>query len=264
VVALVGAATLGAPTKSHANFQVQFNYLGGSILVDGTAMTASASGGASLSGATIIYSAGQIQILGLTVSNLGTTGGFKLNATVAQSNSPGASDLATIDISNVTIKNQTTLAQTGGVSAFSDLFFKIGDTGFLSPGGDPSAPVISSMSATASGTNTHNASLSMTSYLDNTNAQFGTQQSTPTINLTVGPGASQSDNKLAYLNTAPTPYSLTEVGKVTLFSGERLVDGSSATTVTTPAPGGLVLALACLPVLGVGAWVHRRRALALA
>jgi hypothetical protein len=62
-------------------------------------------------------------------------------------------------------------------------------------------------------------------------------------------------------NSLTQPYSLTSVFTINLSSnGYASLQGTTA--IATPEPGGLVLALASIPVLGVGAWVGRRRALA--
>ena len=58
-----------------------------------------------------------------------------------------------------------------------------------------------------------------------------------------------------------SPYSLTSVANLTL-SGNGVVNYSDHVNVTytAPAPAGLVLALAGLPVFGLGAYIRRRRA----
>jgi hypothetical protein len=203
------------------------------------------SGGASVGSALIDYSTpGTISIYNLTISNTGTTGGFKVKATIADSNSPGVNNVASIDLSSLTITNQT------GVSGNSTLTMTTGDTGFTQPTG-PNVTVTSTISGTTAGTNSANASIQFDSYLDTTNTQFGTQQLLiPTIHLDpIAPGSSQSGNSVGTLVGTPIPYSLTQVAQITLANGDKLTDGSSGTTVTAPAPAGLLLALSCIPVL---------------
>jgi hypothetical protein len=257
---LAGVVIAGLAPPAQADFVVQFSYNGAQIKIDGTTGTVTTSGGASVSGASIDTStAGSIGINNLTVSTSGTTGGFKISATIADSNSPGTPDAATIDLSSLRIKNQNSGAGSGTLTVTT------GDTGFTAPVGQVN--LTSTMSATASGLNAQNASVTFNSCLDQTNTQFGTSGSgvtgTPTINFTVAPGNSgppnpPGPNSYAVLTVSQTPYSLTQVAQFTLANGDVLTDGSSGTTVTSPAPAGLVLALTGLPCLLLGRWLRRR------
>jgi len=258
-IALCTIAILGVganTSRSKADFLVKLQVGGASITFDGTTQTTTATGGATVNG-TIDYSVpGEISFLNVVVSTAGTTGGFKISSTIADSNSPGSPSAATLSLSSLKILNQDTVTP----AAFSTLTITTGDTGFTSPAGDPTAPVTSTISATANGSNAHNATVSFNSYLDNTDTQFGTQQSVTPISLTVKPGQSQSDNKTSFLNAATSPYSLTQVAQITLWKGESLTDGSSGTTLATPAPAALLLALSGMPVLGLGLRIRRRLA----
>jgi len=249
--AMTAAAVLLGPPSARADFEVEFTFGGATILVDATTQTVTSSGGASTAGASFNFSAGTVSINNLTISPTGATGGFKISATIADSNSPGGK-VATIDTSSLSILNQT------GTAGNSTLVLTTGDTGFTSPSG-PSVGLTSTISATAAGTNSANASVLFNSYLDTTNAQFGTQQGTPTILLSpLSPGSSLSGDTSAALTGTPSPYSLTEVAKITLANGDKLTDLSSGTTVV-PAPAGLALALTGLPLLGLGGWLRRRK-----
>jgi hypothetical protein len=259
----LGAALLGAVlilvgiAPARGDFEVQLSYGGATILIDGTTGQVTTSGGASTKGAIVDTSTtGTIGILNLTVSNNGTTGGFKISATIADSNSPGTPAAAIIDLSSLTITNQT------GVTGNSTLTVTSGDTGFTAPTGQVS--LLSTASATASGNNKSNASFTFTSYMDTTNAQFGRQRGTSTITLNpIAPGSSGSGN--VYLTTVVNPqtpqppYSLTEIETITLANGDKLTDGSTGTSLLAPAPLGWVLLLSALPCLGVGLWRRSRR-----
>ncbi len=245
---LAGIAMCGLAPPARADFEVQFSYGGATILIDGTTQSVSVSGGAAMpaAGSIDFSTPGTITINSLTISPNGTTGGFAVSATIADSNSPGANNIASIDLSSLSIKNKT------GITGNSTLTITSGDTGFTQPTSPPAVLLASTISATAAGTNSHSATVTFNSYLDTTNQQFGEGQGTPTIAL--GPitaGNSASGNSLAYLSGTPIPYSLTEVETVTLANGDKLTDGSSGTTATAPAPTGLSLALSGLPVLGV-------------
>ncbi|HEX4613899.1 MAG TPA: hypothetical protein VH092_37305 [Urbifossiella sp.] len=253
MLALAAAVLAGTAGSARADFEVQFSYNGVTITLDQTTGVTTVSGGASIAGAIIDYSVpGSITVTNLTVSDKGTSGGFKVTATTSDSNSPGSINVATIDLESLKIKNQT------GVAGSSSLSVTAGDTGFTMPSGAP-APVVSTISVTASGANQATAGVSFTSYVDSTNAQFGTQQAMQTINLSpIAAGTSAMQNVYAGANVTNTPYSITQVATFTLGNGDAFTDGSSGTTVLAPAPGGLILALAGMPALGIGAWVCRR------
>jgi hypothetical protein len=249
VAVLSGIAIAGPAPPVRADFEVQFSYGGATILLDGTTSKTTVSGGASQGTAFVDYSTpGTISVLNLKVGP-DATHYFLVSATIADSNSPGTPTVATIDLSSLTIQNKT--------GASNTLSITTGDTGFTAPVGT-SVAVNSTISATAGGTNGSKATVIFNSYLDTSNAQFGKQQGTPTINLTIAPGASQSDNSGADLNAAITPYSLTQVAQISLANNDKLTDGSSGTTVTVPAPPALFLALSALPALGLP-YVRRRR-----
>jgi len=251
---LVAAGLLATTSPASANFIVKFDYGGGQITIDGTANTVTATGGASVSGAIITATATEIDILNLVVSSTGTTGGFKLSGSIADSNSPGTT-VGTIDFSSLKVTNQT------GVSGFNTLTIATGDTGFTSPVGNP-ITLTSSASVTASGTNSHNGSLVMNSYLDHTNTQFGTPAggAAPTVTINpIAPGASGSGNTSALISGSGT-YSLTQIAQFTLWDGDKFTDIGGATTAAVPAPVGLAFVLSGVPFFGLGAWVRRRRA----
>jgi hypothetical protein len=247
---LAGIAMTGLAPPARADFEVMLNYGGATITLDGTTQTVSASGGASTSGAIITYKAGQIKVWNLTISPNGSSGGFTIDATIAQSNSPGVNNVATIGLSSLDITNQT------GVNGNSTLTITTGDTGFTQPTGSNTVGVTSTISATAAGTNSADATVIFHSYVDTTNKQFGTQAGTPGITFTVTPGNSNHDNSFAFLSGQPIPYSITQVAQITLANGDALTDGSSGTTVTAPAPASMMLALSALPILG-GVYLRR-------
>jgi hypothetical protein len=236
---LVSIALAGTAPPARADFEVQFSFGGASVLIDATTGQITYSGGAKSSGLIYIASPTEVDITSLVVSPNGSSGGFKVTATVAESNSPGAENVATLSLSSLKIVNQG--ATTGTLTVTT------GDTGFTQPKQNP-ALLTSTMSATASGTNNATNSVVFNSYLDTTNTQFGQQQGSPTITLSVAPGVSGSDNESAFVNASQTPYSLTQVAQFTLAGGNYFTDGSSGTTVTAPAPAGILLVLSGLPL----------------
>jgi hypothetical protein len=248
---LAGIAIAGPTPAARADFEVQFSYGGATVLVDGTTGQVTTSGGASIKGANIDTSTpGTINIFGLVVSPGGTKGGFSISATIADSNSPGTQTIALIDLQSLVIKNNSGSSSTLTITA--------GDTGFTQPN-NPQLTLQSTIGATAKQSNQSNATIVFNSYVDGSNAQFGTAQGAPTINLTVGPGhLSDSGNSYATVTNISIPFSLTEIAQVTLANGETLADGSSGVSVVTPEPSSMALAgFGAIAVLGYG-WRRRK------
>jgi hypothetical protein len=254
---LAGFAMAGLAPPARADFDVEFIYGGATILVDVTTQTATASGGASLSGATITYnSAGKVTISNLTIDPKGSTdsntAGFNISASISTSNSPGTPTVAQITTSGLSITNQS------GAAGNSTLTVITGSTGFTQPLGQVALKGTASVSA--DGLNSSNAKFVMNSYINTNNAQFGTTFGAPAITLNpVAPGASASGNSYITVPNATAPYSIVEQEQYTLANGDDFFDGSTGTSVVTPAPAGLVLALTGLPCLGIGSWLRRRK-----
>ena len=92
---------------------------------------------------------------------------------------------------------------------------------------------------------------------DNTNTLFNTSgNTTPTMNITSSPYALTS-NLIGFAGT--DPFALTENLKLTVGANSLVTGDFAATVVTTPvpAPANILLALAGLPVFGVG-YLRRR------
>jgi len=269
---LAGIALLGAAAPARANFQVQFSYNGTTVNVDGTVhqvTVTNSTGTTTYNGSYIAFgggafvdtsTSGSINVYNLTVGKGATNGGFNVSASIAKSNMPGTPTVATIDMSSLSITNNS------GVSGKGTLTMITGDTGFTAPQ-RPVATLVSTMSATAAGTNNDTADVTFNSYLDNSNHQFGTTgagiQSTPAINLSgITAGTSKSDNQSAQVDASQIPYSLTQVERISLSSGDRLSDGSSGTSLMAPAPPGWLLACSGVPFLGAAYLRRQRRVLA--
>jgi hypothetical protein len=257
---LAGLAIAGLGSPGRADFEVMFAYGGASITIDVTTQTATASGGASLSGATITYnSANMVTVSNLVIDPNGTTdsnsNGFSISASISKTNSPGTQNGASISTSGLDILNQT------GASGSSTLVVTTGSTGFTAPTANL-ATLKSTASVSADGLNSSNASFVFNSYVNSDNSQFGTSSgfASPTISLSpVTPGGSASGNTSITGNATATPYSIVQVGRYTLANGDDFFDGSTGSSVVAPAPNSLLLALSGMPLLGVGAWLRRRR-----
>jgi hypothetical protein len=103
-----------------------------------------------------------------------------------------------------------------------------------------------------------NATLTAATNVDNENGLFGS----PTGfdgGVTHGPfgfGAF-SDEKVFLVSDGAPPYSLTQ--KVVIATTGISVSSGDLALSPAPAPAGLVIALTGMPMLGLGAWLRRRR-----
>jgi len=194
---------------------------------------------------------------------VGTVGSFSIDATVATTNSPGTGALASVGMSSGKVTNNATTPHSLQIFTTS--------TDFVAP----TAPVVvnSSASMTVNGLNPAAVTMHFTSYVDGTNAPFGTGVTTPTVVLVVPPGGSSAGEAAPTPVAAlGTPYSVSNraiydfAGSTVLLPSppnpNSFIDGSSGTTNVRPpsiipGPGGLALALAGLPFLGLS-WLRRR------
>jgi hypothetical protein len=133
------------------------------------------------------------------------------------------------------------------------------------PGGE--TPMV--LTNTGSGSTILNdpASGDITSFLDTLNTLFGLSNPTPPVVFAVsgapGDQSWQGSTAVSPITYSPNPaYSLTHLYNITLGAGDAVtgiqVNTFTAPLAVIPAPGGLALALAGLPFLGLG-WLRRRK-----
>jgi len=178
----------------------------------------------------------------VTVSDNGTGfiaygggfGSFFIQGDFGYSNSNTGVEPATLTINQLSIQN---------TSGTGTLQITLTDTGFMVPHAGPA--VMNSQLSTTSLTGT--GSVSFQSFL---NGVGGTK-------LTLGTAPSGTSATDA-MTISSDPYTLSNITTVTLGAG-GLLQSTGTTTVTTPAPGALMLALTGLPLLGVGAWRRLRK-----
>jgi len=226
--ALIGAATLAAPSQARAAFQIRFSTDGGAtfssgvsdgdvldtnsnagtiaINVDGFLITAVASGGTSSALSVIDL---QIQQIGLGPATGGTV--------VVQASMDGL----------ITVPAPQTL-----INRFTDNTLPVGG---VPAGGD----VATGETFVASG-----SGLFVTS---------GGSLVLDTGSVNPSPVATN------YVFNSGTPYAITTQITSTFAAGASLQVDNNNRITGAPAPGGLLLAFTGLPVLSVGTWLRRRR-----
>lgn len=235
--ALAGAVLLGTATPARATFEV--------ILTDvnlGTNLTIVDNDSNDSNGAakTIQY-------------NNSAFGNFNVNIT-ARTNSPGG----TISGLGVADRLQDVTITTTNIGSGSDtLKFQVISDGFNTPGvGGQTALLTNALASTAidaGGSGTFTSSVTGISTFTTSAASL-----TDTDVLSDGSGPKLSDKSSLYFVLDKSPYTVSNVMSITLANGGS-AQFTGTTTVTAPAPAGLVLALAGLPVLGLG-YLRRRRA----
>jgi hypothetical protein len=228
----VGAALFGSGPPARAGY-IEVDYS-----IDGGAKTMIASGNGSA-----FFS--------------GTLGGqFNVSLGFAASGSP-ASLSQGLAYNPFTNNYVSALYANDGSGTTHTLTIYVSSTGFTVPTGNNLTLGSSASITEVSGGTT----VSFTSYADTSNALWGmTGPSTSIVPFSVSGGQSGSANASTLFSTVGSnPYSLTNVGSYTMLGGTNITLVGGTTTVTTPAPPGLFMALTGLPFLAVGGWLRFRR-----
>jgi len=178
-------------------------------------------------------------------------GDFNVHFAYALSNAPGG-EQALLQTSDGKLTNlDSTSSHTLTVLVSSTDFYL------------PQSPPLLTVASTASGS-VGRGSLSgvFTSYADASNTLYGTTFATDQVTFgPIGANASYSGStSKGGFDPNGSPYSLTNVGTYTLSKGAQVTvsGGNTAVSALAPAPGGIALSLAGLPVLGLG-WLRRRQ-----
>jgi hypothetical protein len=194
--------------------------------------------------------------LGTTTTPI-TFGDFSVLGSVSTSNSPGAT-LAQLVSSSLSVTNTT--------GALHTINLQISDKGFTSP-------FPATFGATASGTFNVDPNFSVmsvlgstahaTAYADFTNTLFGTQHTVQDYSFAAGDVTTDSyANTVAHVIPGPqsSPYAMT-VQLVFDVAGHNILSSrnDSITASPVPEPATLLSMAVGLPLLGLGAWVRRRR-----
>jgi len=254
-ILLVGAAVLGAPTRTEAAFSIK-------VFVDNVDQ-----------GVTTIGSDQHFRIAVDPITGAQAVNNFSINSINANTNWSGSQSGSRLGTS-FNADFSTAFGPNGGTHQITIV---ISENGWLAPVG---SPLILSQSAGGSVGNTDgsppNQTLSVSStaqgFLDTGNTLAITQTPgggfTPVANAgasVVGTGShalvyapdpaiSIVPGSVPFTMTTKYVFTVTTTGTNT---GDFNVSGSL--TAAVPVPAGLVLALTGLPTLGLGAWLRRRR-----
>jgi len=234
---LLGAAAWGTPTKAEAVFLLRISDGTTTILVQDNAGAGTVT---PVGNTTNADAAGTIGIAGV-VQFTGSIGAWALTVNTGESQPfIGSLTAPHMDLN---------YSATHGTGA-SVLTIEISDQGFTtSP-----LSMTTSIGGTLSGAV---SSVKFETGFSNANTLFGGAAAVSQTFVTTAYSQGGSFNV-----TGSTPYSLTERIVITAGAtsgGLATGDAEIQSTSSVPAPAGLALALAGLPVLGIGAWIRRRR-----
>jgi len=224
VAALVGVAMLGVPNQARATFQLRY----------------STTGQGGLAAATIITDGGAGDIDGLANGSIttATITGLTIHASSTSFISTGLSTLD-LQVSGTADGNPLNLVVQASINGITTA---------------PSPQIL---------THTYGGSIlppGGTTTSDTWVSQLNTTFTTSPSVAHSGPMNLNGPTDVMNFS-ATVPYSMTTQISVTgsPILGSQLSLDSNNSITPTPAPAGLVLALTGMPVLGVGAWVRRRR-----
>ncbi len=213
ITLILVAATIATATTARASLMVQLSNNGVNWVTEAT----------SASGTTATFSTPNFN-------------GFNVSVLSSGSNSPGTADLGLLLGSDMLITNNNRTSST--------LYIRFGDTSFTAPTA-PSLAVQSSIGGTVVVPGAGNQ-LIFQSYVNDDNGQNGQTGFTmgeQNVNITSAPF---SDTDLALMTSLETPYSITQVVKVTLDPASAIGFQSSTTLtpsqIIVPEPAALILA----------------------
>jgi hypothetical protein len=176
---------------------------------------------------------------------------YNVIGSLAITNSPGNPSLALLDI-NYTISAINLLGGPNGLGGAGSL--SASATGFTQPTTNP-LTLHSGINGNGTGTGT----LTMNQFADPGNAEFGTGVAAPPLGpFNIGQAGGYNGSSSVLFNQTGA-YSITDVLNFNLTSGSATTGDSASLVTPAPAPAGLLLALAGIPALGVGAMLRRRR-----
>jgi hypothetical protein len=175
-----------------------------------------------------------------TINNTSTVGGFGVAITIAESTSPGNSTAGLLQISNLSIQNQS--------SGTGSLTITVSDNNYTAPG---AGGVPMTLESDIGGTFSKGAAIGNTvtfqSFADPANGQPTALNPTPLLSFSKATSStteSFSGSNQGGFTRAAGPYSLTNVTTITLAAGGQVNISGTTTASAVPEPASLgVLAL---------------------
>jgi hypothetical protein len=256
---LVGMALIASLTTSaRADFTLTLTDggTGASIFIDDTTGTYTYSHGATgpttgsftIDGTTLSYSAasGTFSPISNSIAFVSNAdfGNFKTSVTIT-ANVPGGTNARVFD-TNIATKNN------GNKGA--DLTAQVTATGFTAPGSLGSSMLLdNSLAASA-------LDSGRTTFISDLNTQSTT---TATVTSTQFGNGNKTDDTQAVVTQTSNPFTLNNtltLANIAAGDSANVTGTTTATAAATPEPGTIAMALTALPLLGLGAWVRRRRA----
>ncbi len=181
----------------------------------------------------------------------GTLNSVNYNIAVNSNKNEPSEPQAQIQDATVNIQNQS------GVSR--SIQIAITDTGFTKPGaaGTP-ARLQSQLGISSIGGENSPLTGTFQSYADNSNAEFGTEFSTPVQNMLFPLPPSEQLKEILF--TRSGTYSLSSAFDITLPANQQLGAAFTGTTrvLAIPAPDNILLLASSTPLLGLCGWFLRR------
>jgi hypothetical protein len=235
-VAAVGLGVAATSPQAHADLIVAYSIDGGATTTTVISQTLPFAGTATTGGA-----------VG-TLAN-----GLVVGTITASTNSPGVPSLADVLSSTLRISNPS--------AATESVILSISATGFTNPFPPPIDTLNSHIGGTvavagAANTMTFRSCL----WFDNVShaACAGADVATNIGTANITAAAAFSDDQIALINSATTPYSMTEVLQLTLTPGS-ILGFQANTTVTPKIPEPMTLSLLGAGLVGLGVIRRRRR-----
>jgi len=185
-----------------------------------------------------------------------TFAGYKIFLQGDITNTPGNSQLGTLQLNNLAITNQSNTAGAGGLG--TDLIISLTATDYTAPGTPGQRNVNSAFTAIFGGQATANSGIKLETFYDEDNGEFTAQADAEVYKgvqfiAPVGSDASSGSPLGNGGNAVGGGYSLTD--KITisgLATGGVITQASAEVDVTpVPAPAGLILVATVVPFFGL-------------
>jgi hypothetical protein len=257
VVAIAGAIMLGTASPARADIDIQLTIsdkAGDSVTGTydfTTGKLTNSSGTGSFSGFFAASTVGGQEVLALVG---GAVGGYNVTVSAAVTNASGTPTLAFINSTNNTISGTGT-----GLTITSSA------DGFTTPSSPP-APALLLATSSSANTNQGNTVTSVTysGYAGSTLGGSDLSSTSASYSTPGGSGSGSGPNIYGVFSNNGLPYSLTDVLSVGAGTAQFGALSGQVDVTPLPEPASMMTALASVPFLALGAWMRRRKQVAIA